>query len=59
MGDETQKNINFGDKLSFILLSIFLNTSTVVTYIYITFNYISFEPHTLNVEFQHFTLNYN
>jgi hypothetical protein len=60
MGDETQKTINFGDKLSEFssCLSFFLSTSTAATYIFTartcTTTIITLEPCTLNAEYQHF-----
>jgi hypothetical protein len=63
MGGETQKTVNFGGKLSFILSFLFLNTSIVATYIFIsltcTTTIIILEPCALNVEFQHFIQSYN
>jgi hypothetical protein len=47
-GDEMQKTINFGGKLSFILSFLFLNASTAATYIFTHPNFtstiISLEP---------------
>jgi hypothetical protein len=58
MGDETQKTINFGGKLSFIVS--FLSASTAATYIFTDPNFtttiISLKPGALNAGFQHFIL---
>ncbi len=58
MGDETQKAIDFGGELSFVLS--FMSASTIVTYIftalYCTTTIIILEPCALNAEFQHFML---
>jgi len=60
MGYDTQKTINFGGKLSFILSFLFQNAANAATYIFtapncIT-NVISLEPRALNAEFEHFIL---
>ncbi len=63
MRDETQKSINFGDKLSFILsfFLFFLSASTAAaTYIFTapncTTTIINLEPCALDAELQHFIL---
>jgi hypothetical protein len=61
MGDETQKTINFGGKLSFYpVFPFFLSASTAVTYIFTaptcTTTIINPEPRALNAEFQYFIL---
>jgi hypothetical protein len=57
-GMKTQKAINFGGELSFVLS--FMSASTAVTYIftalYCTTVIISLEPCALNAELQHFML---
>jgi hypothetical protein len=67
MGDETQKTINFGDKLSEFssCLSFFLSTSTAATYIFPllllpvhNYNNYSLEPCALNAEFLNFVLRF-
>jgi hypothetical protein len=63
MGDETQKTINFGGKLSFILSFISpARASTAATYIFTAPNcattITSVEPCALNAEFQHFILRF-
>jgi hypothetical protein len=74
MRDETQKSINFGDKLSFILsfFLFFLSASTAAaTYIFTapnctTTTISNLEPcaldaelHTFHTELQHFILRFN
>jgi hypothetical protein len=63
MGDETQKTINFGGKLRFIMSFLFLSTSTAATYIFSALNctttIISLECRALNAELQHFILRFN
>jgi hypothetical protein len=63
-GDETQKTINFGSKLSFILSFLFfVSASTAATYIFTapncTTTIINVEPCALNAEYQHFTLSWS
>jgi hypothetical protein len=57
-GGETQKAINFGDKMSG--LSFFLSASTAATYIFTapncTTTITSLEPRAVTAEFQQFTL---
>jgi hypothetical protein len=64
-GDETQKTINFGGKLSFThpVFPFFLSASTADTHIFTDPNYtttiISLNLCALNAEFQHFILRFN
>jgi hypothetical protein len=62
-GDETQKTMNFGGKLSFIVSFLFPERLHCC-YIYFTATnrtttIISLEPCALNAEFQHFILTFN
>jgi hypothetical protein len=63
MGGETQKTINFGGKLNFILSFLFLEHLHYCYYVFTspicTTIIIILEPCALNVKFQHFVLSYN